>query len=71
MGWIANFFLILGHFLIGKKNILCFPCFIVGNSIWLYLAITQNPPMTDMSFLSAFFIGMAIWNYFIWSKNEK
>lgn len=66
MGWIANFWLILGHYLIGKKTIWCFPCLVIGNAIWVYLGIERG--QLDTMFLSAVFIGISIYNFFAWKK---
>jgi hypothetical protein len=69
VGWLGNFFIIWGMFLVGNKNPNCFLFSITGEIIWSYHAISIG--MYDLAAISIIFIGVALRNYFKWRREAQ
>lgn len=66
LGWIANLFLFLAVWLVGKKYRASFLFTFVGEALWTFESYRIE--RTDMVVLCVVFGVMALWNWWQWGK---
>jgi hypothetical protein len=66
LGWFGNIFLVLGLYLIGFKWRPAFLFSVVGEAVWITLAIQRH--QYDLAFMCVVFGVMAIRNFIKWGS---
>ena len=64
MGWFANLLLLIGVYLIGRKDRRAFIFYGSGEAVWTACAIRMD--LIDLAVVCAVFSFMAGWNYYRW-----
>ena len=68
IGWIGFIFIMLGYYFNAKQDIKCFYIWGLGNILYLvYASLINAPPQIA---ISLFVLGMNIYGYRVWSKND-
>ena len=69
LGWIATAISIIGILLNAKKNIWCWPVWLVSNVLWItYFIILTNPQSITLWVVFALF---NVYGWIQWSKDKK
>jgi len=69
VGWIGFVFILIGYYLNAKQNIKCFYIWGLGNILFMiYALLISAPPQIAMS---VFVLGMNIYGYNSWRKNNE
>jgi len=69
LGWIATLISIIGIFLNARKNMLCWPIWLVSNVLWVtYFALLGDPPSIILWIVFSIF---NVYGWVQWSKDKK
>lgn len=69
LGWIAAVLSIIGILLNAKKNILCWPIWLVSNVMWIsHFIINWDPPSLVLWFV---FLGTNTFGWVQWNKDKN
>ncbi len=66
--WIASALTLTGLYLAGKKKILCWPIWMVGDVLWIYVGAQHR--MIPLIVLNTVFLGMNAKGYWEWKAKK-
>jgi nicotinamide mononucleotide transporter len=69
LGYIAAFVSLVGILLNARKNIWCWPVWLVSNVLWIYYSVVEGDIPSII--LWSMFSGANLWGWYIWSKENK
>lgn len=68
LGWVANIFLLVGLWFLGKDRRWPFLLTFVGETVWLVAILTSTLVMWDMAFICVVFAMLALNNWRKWGN---